>query len=527
VTDINLADAWEAVADVVPERVALRCDGAERTYVELEERANCLAHWLLDTGVQPGQHVGVYLQNCCEYVEAMLALFKIRAVPINVNFRYTADELRHLFDDADLVGVITQEEYRALVANVAVDTSLRFSLVTGPDYEDALATSSRERDFATRSGDDHYVLYTGGTTGMPKGVVWRQDDAFVACMSSGNARGAPVASVPDLVELIPAKQTCFLALAPLMHASGAWAVMLHLFSGGRVVLWSGPLDPPEVWRTIEREGVTTMTVVGDAVMRPLLDGWDALDPTPALASLAIVHSGGAPLTPALRERFLARFPKVPLVDGFGSSETGVQAFRFFKGPSGGDAPEARFVPSDAIVMDVERRRPVEPGADTVGRLARSGRIPLAYYNDPAKSAETFVEWDGRRWALSGDMAMVAADGTITVLGRGSICINTGGEKVYPEEVEAVLRRDDDVYDVLVVGAPDERWGEAVVAVVEPAPGAVLTEDGIRSLARMRLAGYKVPKRVVFVDAVVRTPSGKPDYRWAAEVASSLTALRDP
>jgi acyl-CoA synthetase (AMP-forming)/AMP-acid ligase II len=515
----NLADLWEAVADRVPERVALRCGDEERTFAHLDARANRLAHWFLERDVRPGQHIGLYLQNCVEYLEATLAAYKVRAVPINVNYRYTADELRHLFNDADLVGVIHQSEYAEQVAQVGPETpTLGWSLVTGPAYDDALAASSPARDFGPRSGDDRYVLYTGGTTGLPKGVVWRQEDAFFACMAGGNPALPEVTSVEELVERIAPEPSTFLLLAPLMHAAGGWVAMLHLYSGNRVVLWPGPLDGAEVWRTIERERITATSAVGDAVLRPILDAWDSFDPKPDVSSLVTFSSGGAPLSPALRERFLDTFPTTPLSDGYGSSETGIQAGRIFVGPTG-DKPEPQFIATQAVVMDEATHQPVPPGSDMVGRVARTGRIPLAYYNDPAKSAATFVEWDGRRWSLTGDMGTVAADGTIRLLGRGSICINTGGEKVYPEEVEAVLRQSDAVYDVLVVGAPDERWGQRVVAVVQPTPGSEFGEDDLRQVARTSLAGYKVPKQVVFVDKVVRSPSGKADYRWAAEVAA--------
>ena len=520
-SQFNLADLWEAVADHVPDRVALRCSRRERTYRQLEERSNRLAHWLLDQGVGPGQHVGLYMQNSLEYVEGTLAAYKVRAVPINMNYRYVAAELQHLVNDADMVGVILQPDYAGRLAEVAPEVpTLRWSLVAGPDYEAALASSSPERGFGPRSGDDLYVLYTGGTTGMPKGVVWRHEDAFFACMAGGDPNRDEVRSVGELVGRIAPSPSTFLALAPLMHAAGAWTVLLYLFGGNRVVLWPGPLDPVEVWRTIERERVTATSAVGDAVMRPLLDAWDLLDPVADVSSVRTFSSGGAPLSRPVRERFLATFPSIPLADGYGSSETGIQARRVFVGPSG-DKPEPRFDASQAVVMDEYSRRPVPPGSGTVGRVARTGRIPLAYYNDPVKSAATFVEWDGRRWALTGDMATVGSDGTIALLGRGSISINTGGEKVYPEEVEAVLRQSHDVYDVVVVGAPDERWGERVVAVVEPTPGAAPDEDELRALARLSLAGYKVPKRVLFVDKVVRSPTGKPDYRWAAEVAARV------
>jgi 3-oxocholest-4-en-26-oate---CoA ligase len=354
---------------------------------------------------------------------------------------------------------------------------------------------------------------------VPKGVVWRQDDAFFACMGGGNPALPEVTSVEELVQRIAPVQSIFLLLAPLMHAAGGWVVLLHLFSGNRVVLWSGSLDPRQVWRTIEREQVTATSTVGDAVMRPLLDAWDQFDPKPDIGSLVVVSSGGAPLSIALRDRFLATFPAMVLSDGYGSSETGIQAGRVFLGPIG-DKPEPQFTAQRAVVLDEETHRPVAPGSSVVGRVARSGRIPLAYYKDPAKSAVTFVEWDGCRWSLTGDMGTLAGDGTITLLGRGNLCINTGGEKVYPEEVEGVLRQSRAVYDVVVVGVPDERWGERVVAVVQRTSGTEPTERELTDLARASLAGYKVPKQVMFVEQVVRSPTGKADYRWAAAVAAS-------
>jgi 3-oxocholest-4-en-26-oate---CoA ligase len=519
-SEFNLADLWEAVADSVPDRVALRCGEQRRTYAQLEERSNRLAHWYLEQGVQMGDHIGLYAENCVEYVEATLAAYKVRAVPININYRYTAGELQHLFNDADLVGVVHQWGFTNRVAEAATRVpTLRWKLATGSTYDDALASSSPARDFGLRSGDDRYILYTGGTTGLPKGVVWRQEDAFFACMGGGNPALPEVTSVPQLVQRIAPDQSTFLLLAPLMHAAGGWVVLLHLFSGNKVVLWSGSLDPPEVWRTIEREKVTATSTVGDAVMRPLLDAWDDFDPKPDIESLAVVSSGGAPLSNALRDRFLSTFPSIPLSDGYGSSETGIQAGRIFLGPIG-ERPEPQFTAQQAVVMDEETHRPVVPGSGTVGRVARTGRVPLGYHKDPAKSAATFVEWEGRRWSLTGDMGTVAQDGTITLLGRGNLCINTGGEKVYPEEVEAVLRRSGAVYDVVVVGAPDARWGERVVAVVQPTSGADPTEGDLMALVRASLAGYKVPKQVIFVDEVVRSPTGKADYRWAAAVAAS-------
>ena len=519
-SEFNLADLWEAVADSVPDRDALRCGEQRRTYAQLEEQSNRLAHWYLEQDVQTGDHIGLYLQNCVEYVEATLAAYKVRAVPININYRYTAGELEHLFNDADLVGVVHERDFTNRVSEVEPQVpTLRWKLATGSTYDAALASSSPVRDFDARSADDAYILYTGGTTGLPKGVVWRHEDAFFACMGGGNPALPEVTSIDELLARIAPVPSTFLLLAPLMHAAGGWVVLLHLFSGNKVVLWSGSLDPREVWRTIEREGVTATSTVGDAVMRPLLDAWDDFDPKPDIESLAVVSSGGAPLSTALRDRFLATFPYIPLSDGYGSSETGIQAGRIFLGPTG-EKPEPQFVAQQAVVMDEQAHRPVVPGSGVAGRVARTGRIPLAYYKDPERSATTFVEWDGRRWSLTGDMGTVAADGTITLLGRGSLCINTGGEKVYPEEVEAVLRQSRSVYDVVVAGVPDERWGERVVALVQTTPGTDPTEQELMSQVRASLAGYKVPKQVVFVDEVVRSPSGKADYRWAAEIAAS-------
>ena len=515
----NLADLWESVVDAVPDRVAVVCEERRVTFAELDQRATRLAHWMQSHGVGAGDHVGCYLLNRPEYLETALAAYKLRATPINVNYRYVTDELRYLFNDADLVGVVHEPEFSSRVDAIRDSLpKLRWSLAIGTEYEQALADSSPERDFAPRSNDDPYVLYTGGTTGLPKGVVWRSEDAFFACLGGGDATRVqgPIATPAELLDRIidPVVQ---LPTAPLMHAAGQWTVMMMLFSGGRAVLLPGSLDPVKVWRTVEQEGINTISVVGDPILRPLLDTWDELDPKPDISSLFSIGSGGAPMSPALRQRAMTTFPGVLIIDGYGSSETGIQGTTRFDAATGRQ-PHSTFSNANTVVLDESTMTPVAPGSGQIGRVARTGRIPLGYYNDPEKTARTFLSYAGKRWAISGDLAVVEANGSITVLGRGSQCINTGGEKVFPEEVESVLRAHREVYDVVVVGAPDERWGQRVVAIVQPAEGFAPSPDGLREFCRTSLAGYKVPKAVLLVDHVVRSPSGKADYRWAAEVA---------
>jgi acyl-CoA synthetase (AMP-forming)/AMP-acid ligase II len=517
----NLADIWEATAPRVPDRVAVVCGDVRRTYAELDDRATRLAQWMIDHGVQPGQHVGLYLTNCPEYFEAMLGCYKARAVPINVNYRYVAGELRHLFDDADLVGALVMPEFADRLAEIAPDLpKLQWSLELGDPYEEALAASSNARDFGPRRSDDHYVIYTGGTTGLPKGVVWTHENAFYACIGGGDPsrQTGGVTDPAELVDKIMDAPIVFLPVAPLMHAAGQWTSLSWLFSGGTVVLLPGSLDPVRVWRTIGEEKVNLITVVGDPVVRPLVDAWLAEGPFD-VSSLFSIGSGGAPLSPALREQLMSILPGVIVSDGFGSSETGAQgAQRLEAVDHSGESTKFTPYPSTTVI-DEATRRPVEPGSGVVGRVALTGRIPIGYYNAPEKTAETFVDIDGQRWVLTGDMATISEDGTVRLFGRGSGCINTGGEKVFPEEVEAVLKAHPSVYDALVVGIDDQRWGQAVAAVVQPVEGARPTLDELAAHCRASLAGYKVPRSLVLVAQVERSPAGKADYRWAQSVAS--------
>ncbi|MCU0268103.1 MAG: acyl-CoA synthetase [Acidimicrobiales bacterium] len=534
----NLADVWEATAAHVADRTAIICGDRSVRYDELDRRANRLAHWLLAQGVRPGQHIGVYLVGGPEYFETMLAAYKVRAVPINVNYRYVADELRYLFDDADLVGVVFARQFAPRVEEIrsqlpgigwwlAVEEDTGGAEVAEPvsvegelTYEDALAASSPETDFGPRSNDDPYIIYTGGTTGMPKGVVWRHEDAFFACIGGGDPLRlmGPVSDPSQVTDRVIDGTFVFLPAAPLMHAAGQWVSLSYLFAGGTVVLLPGSLDPRRVWEAIQTHKVNLLTVVGDPVVRPLLDAWDEFGPFD-VSSLYSIGSGGAPLSSMLKARLAELFPNVIIADGYGSSETGAQGGqRLLPGEQPTDRTRFTAYNDKTNVMDETTGAPVEPGSGQVGRIALRGHIPLAYYKDPEKTAQTFLEWGGDRWILTGDMATVNEDGSINLLGRGSVCINTGGEKVFPEEVEGVLKTHPAVYDALVVGATDDRWGERVVGVVQLVPGAAATEEDLQDHCREHVAGYKVPKQVAFVEKVQRSPAGKADYRWARSVA---------
>lgn len=521
----NFADVWEMAADALGDRPALVCGDQRRTYAELETRANRLAHHLVGLGVGPGDHVGLYLENCPEYLEAMLACFKLRAVPINVNYRYVAGELRYLLDNCDAVGVVHGPQHAEVLAGVLPDLErVAWTLEAGAPYEGALEAAPSARPVVSdRGDDDRYIIYTGGTTGLPKGVVWRQGDAFFACLGGGDPMRlqGEVSAPAELPERI-GDGIAYLPLAPMMHAAAQWTSFMWFFSGGKVVLMEGSLDPAKVWRTIAEEGVNLLTVVGDAVAKPLLDAWDAMadGDRPDLSTLFSISNGGAPMSTGCKARILDRFPSVMVNDGFGSSEAGIQGSSRVTAADVPASGAVRFSTVGAkpfLVLD-DDDRPVVPGDGVAGRVVTGGRLPLEYHKDPDKTAATFLTVDGERWLITGDLATVAEDGTVELLGRGSTSINTGGEKVHPEEVEGVLHGHPSVADVLVVGVPDQRWGSAVTAVVQPATGAEPTLEDLTAHCKQQLAGYKVPKHLVLVDLVVRSPAGKADYRWALDTA---------
>jgi acyl-CoA synthetase (AMP-forming)/AMP-acid ligase II len=537
----NIADLFEHTVDSVADREVLVVGDERRTYRQLEERANRLAHHLAAQGIGTGDHIGVYGSNSIEWVEAALAAYKVRAVPVNVNFRYVEEELRYLFDNADLKAVVYDRELAPRLLAVRDDLPLLRHLVHidgdstadvadalaslgSVAFEDAMSDGSPERDFPPRSADDHYVLYTGGTTGMPKGVVWRHEDVFFALGGGIDAyTNEPVADEWSLAEKAKAVESPLrsLNLPPLMHGAAQWGFLRFAFEGNLVVMLRR-FDPHEVWRTVARERINNVSITGDAMARPMIEALDDLGGPGALdlSSLFVLASTAAIFSPTVKDRYLDAFPDLLIVDAIGSSETGANGMRMVgKGDTqntgGGPTVQAA---RDAVVLDEELRE-LEPGSGQQGRLARRGNVPIAYYKDAAKSAATFVTGpSGARYALAGDMALLEADGTITLLGRGSQCINSGGEKIFPEEVEAALKAHPAVFDAVVVGVPDERWGQRVAAVVQPRSGEVPTLDELDAHCRDHVAGYKVPRELHLVPEVVRSPSGKPDYPWAAKVA---------
>jgi acyl-CoA synthetase (AMP-forming)/AMP-acid ligase II len=522
--EFNHADLFEGLADAIGERTALvvfdSVRGTERrTYAELDAEANRLAHHLRDAGVAAGRHVGIQLYNGVEYVTALLAALKIRAVPINVNYRYVEAELEYLYADADLVALVYDAELEDRVTAAAARVpTLRHRIVVGGTsphavaYPDALAAAPATRGFPERTGDDVYIIYTGGTTGMPKGVMWRNEDLFMG-FGGGNPSGDPRGTPDEVIEAAKGSgPLVMMAAAPLMHGAAQMATFIGWWMGATIV-YTRRFDAVEVLRAIETEKVFTMNITGDAMARPLAEAIaaGAYD----LGSLAVISSTGAILSGAVRDRLQELLPQVMILDNFGSSESGFTA-------SGveGSSPESgmRYRPNNPRlrVLD-DALKEVQPGSGVIGQVAKSGHIAFGYYNDPEKTAKTFVEVAGVRWLLTGDIATVEADGTIAIFGRGSQCINTGGEKVYPEEIEAVLKRHPAVFDALVTGIPDERFGNRVAAVVQPYEEPPSAED-LDAHCRGVLSGYKVPRAYAFVAEIQRSPAGKADYRWAKRIA---------
>ena len=519
----NFADVWEEIARIQPHAPAQSHRGVTTDWEHFERRAEAVARHLADSGARRQDKVAQYLHNGPHYLESLFACFKAGLVPVNTNYRYTADELVYLWDNSDAVAVV----FHGCFAEVVESLRDRLPRVTnwlwvddgsGPlptwavDYETvaSVAIDPGPRVWE-RSGDDLLLLYTGGTTGMPKGVMWRQEDLFLN-LDSANRNRLPEHHDLDALRARTAKPgPRNLPAAPLMHGTGLFNAMSNLIVGGCIVTMTGRrFDPAEMLDTIDAERVNSTSIVGDAFAKPILR---ALDENPgrwSMSSLRVIVSSGVMFSAETKAGLLRHNDRLIIADTLGSSEAIGMAQNTTT--AAGSSGTARFALGPNTRVLTEDGREVQPGSGELGRVALRGHTPIGYYKDPVKSAATFQVIDGVRWSIPGDWARVDADGTVHLLGRGSQCINTGGEKVYPEEVEEVVKLHPDVADVAVVGVPDERFGQAITALVEPLPGHTIDEAAIVAHVKKHLAAYKAPKRVIAIDTVGRASNGKLDYK---------------
>jgi acyl-CoA synthetase (AMP-forming)/AMP-acid ligase II len=534
--DFSVADVHEAIAASRPNDVCLVFRDRRYTWAEITERTRRLANHLIGHGLgchversqlanhESGQdHLAIYLHNGNEYLEAMLGAFKARVAPFNVNYRYVAEELRYLFTDSAATAVVLHSQFAPTLREVLPDLPFLRVILQVPDasgndllpgavwYEDALAEASPGKPAVEWSGDDLYILYTGGTTGMPKGVLWRNGDANVECFG-----GSRASTLPGVVaEAVGSLQA--LLSPPFMHGAGHWTSLRTWNTGGTVFIQSVPerLDPADIWGLIERERVNFLLIVGDAFARPLLDDLDRTSYD--LSCLTVLLSGGAPLSVHLKEEFLRHLPTVMIVDGLGSSEAGGQLSHVSVG-SGASTGTFNISPGNHVLSSgLDRELPA--GDPDLGWLAKSGRLALGYLGDAAKTLRTYPVIAGVRYAVPGDRARLTMDGMIELHGRDAVTINSGGEKIFAEEVEAAVKAHPAVYDCVVAGRRSERWGNEVVAVVSVRDGYAVDEAALRAEAALHIARFKLPKAFLFVPAVLRSPSGKADYRWAKDVAN--------
>jgi 3-oxocholest-4-en-26-oate---CoA ligase len=532
---LNIADLAEHAIDAVPDRVALICGDEQLTYAQLEEKANRLAHYLVDQGVKKDDKVGLYCRNRIEIVIAMLGIVKAGAILVNVNYRYVEGELRYLFDNSDMVALVHERQYSDRVANVLPDTpNVKTILVVedgsdndyqrygGIEFYSAIAQGSPERDFGERSADDIYLLYTGGTTGFPKGVMWRHEDIYRVLFGGTDfATGEFVKDEYDLAKAAAANPPMIrYPIPPMIHGATQSATWMSILSG-QTTLLAPEFNADEVWQTIHDHKVNLLFFTGDAMARPLLDALTE-DSNYDLSSLFLLSSTAALFSPSIKEKLLELLPNRIITDSIGSSETGFGGISMVAKDSPRSGGPRVTIDHRTVVLD-EDGNEVKPGSGVRGFIAKKGNIPVGYYKDEKKTAETFRTINGVRYAIPGDYAQVEEDGTVTMLGRGSVSINSGGEKIYPEEVEAALKAHPDVFDALVVGVPDPRYGQHVAAVVQARPGARPTLSALDSFVRSEIAGYKVPRSLWLVDEVKRSPAGKPDYRWAKEQTEARPA----
>ncbi|MBU3705330.1 MAG: acyl-CoA synthetase [Mycobacterium sp.] len=546
----NLSSVFRTVAQTLPDKQVMVWRDRRLTYAQMDARIDGIAHYLVTRGLgchterdelaghESGQdHMGLYLRNGNEYLEAMVAGYRARVAPFNVNYRYVEEELLYLLADSKARALVYAAEFAPCVQAIrgrlpdlevliqVADDSGNELLPDAVDYESIVSTPAPAAGMPTPSGEDLYILYTGGTTGMPKGVLWRQHDIFMSAMGGRPflAAGEPLGTYEDLAEQArtQAGVRSLLLIPPLMHGAAQWGVFNTISTGGWIAIPDDVvrLDADAVLRLAERERVLGIPVVGDAIARPLIDQIEKGDYD--LSGLLAITNGGATLSPTVRDRLLAALPNLMIMDAVGASESGAQMTTV--ATKGADVATATFSPlADTTVVSTDFSRVLAPGEGD-GWLARRDLVPLGYLGDAEKTARTFPTIDGVRWSIPGDKARLLDDGRIELLGRDSVTINSGGEKIFAEEVERAVASHPSVYDVVVTGRPSERWGNEVVAIVQFAENRSATDEELAEACRAHVADYKVPKAFIRTDHVVRSPAGKADYRWAKAVATEAAS----
>lgn len=517
----NLGSLVERIADAAGERAAVVAPGRTLSYRELDQRASLLAGALVGSGVRRGDRIAVAVANRAEHIETLLAAFKAGAVPVNLNRQYVGAELAQLFGEARPAAVIGDADLSELLGSVAGSVPV---ISVGEEYERFLASHGPLARPAQRSDDEEYLIFTAGSTGRPKGVRWTHRDLFFAALGGGNLSGPPIGAPEELSARMARRPARTLLASPLTHGTAQWAALTALLAAHTLLLTGAPgFDAVAVLDLAASERASHLVVVGDAFLLPLTDALDAEPDRWALDGLVVVASGGAPLSAAAADRLLAHLPGAVVSDGFGSSETGGQGRRILV--PGQPLEGVRFtLAADAAVLS-EDGVPLQAGAGGIGRVARSGPLPIGYA-DPSDALVTHTDETGKRWVLTNDLARVEADGSIVPLGRVEHLINSGGEKIHPPEVEAVIRSHPAVREAIVVGSPHPRFGEEVAAVVSLYGGSTLTLERLRRHCRPHLARFKLPRRLVVVDELPRTPVGKPDTSRAKVLVKADPQRKD-
>tara|TARA_A100001015_G_scaffold247814_2_gene284837 strand:+ start:5494 stop:7128 length:1635 start_codon:yes stop_codon:yes gene_type:complete len=543
--EFNAADIFEGVVDRVPDREAIVHGSTRLTYKELDARSNKAANALKKLGIKKGSHIGIYAFNCVEWLEIMLGAYKLCAIPININYRYVEEELKYLIDNADMEAIFYHKQFSNKLENIKSHLPLLKGFIciednSGEDdvidksfnFEDLIANEDESRLDVDRSGDDKYILYTGGTTGMPKGVVWRMEDVLMTLGGGIDAVTGEKYPTPEaFADKCLQDQTIALALAPFMHGGAQWQSFNSFFSGWKLIINDQvSFDADYVWEVVAKEKVMNLTIMGDAMGRPLCDALPrAIEKGLDLSSLFVLSSTASVFSASIKDTILEYLPNLFLIDAVGSSETGATGVNIHtkdgKLKDSGGGPKFT-KPNFSEILNLDTKEVIPPSdTETIGYLARKGHVPVAYYKDEEKSKKTFIEVGGVRYSIPGDMAKYEEDGQMTLLGRGSVSINSGGEKIFPEEVEMALKAHPNIFDCLVVGVKDDRWGQKVVAVIQRREDDELSLDDIKDVASKYIASYKMPKEIVFSELIERAPSGKPNYQWAQEFANSKLEIK--